>query len=82
MTGDHIPIRIMAIDDDAIVRQGIASLVAGQSDMKMVAEASKKSARKEQRKHSSRELRVTSWTLQEIPTTTWESSPKSRLCVL
>jgi DNA-binding NarL/FixJ family response regulator len=33
-------IRVMAVDDHPLVRQGIAGLVAGQSDMKMVAEAS------------------------------------------
>ena len=33
-------IGILAVDDHPLVRQGIAGLVAGQSDMKMVAEAS------------------------------------------
>src|SRR6195256_6828951 len=35
-----ISIGILAVDDHPLVRQGIAGLVAGQSDMKMVAEAS------------------------------------------
>src|SRR5580658_7937205 len=40
MSGDPSPIRIMAVDDHPLLRQGIASLVDGQSDMKIVAEAS------------------------------------------
>src|ERR1700722_14217917 len=40
MSGDPSPIRIMAVDDHPLLRQGIAGLVADQSDMKMVAEAS------------------------------------------
>ena len=36
----NISIGILAVDDHPLVRQGIAGLVAGQSDMKMVAEAS------------------------------------------
>src|SRR3984957_6050335 len=40
MSGDPSPIRIMADDDHPLLRQGIAGLVADQSDMKMVAEAS------------------------------------------
>lgn len=34
------PIRIMAVDDHAIFRQGIAGLLADEDDMKLVAEAS------------------------------------------
>jgi DNA-binding NarL/FixJ family response regulator len=34
------PIRILAVDDHPLLREGIAALVAGQSDMKLVAEAS------------------------------------------
>jgi DNA-binding NarL/FixJ family response regulator len=34
------PIRILAVDDHALLRGGIAALVATQSDMKLVAEAS------------------------------------------
>ncbi len=33
------PIRILAVDDHALLRQGIAALVNGESDMKLVAEA-------------------------------------------
>jgi DNA-binding NarL/FixJ family response regulator len=40
MSGDPSLIRIMAVDDHPLLRQGIASLVDGQSDMKIVAEAS------------------------------------------
>jgi DNA-binding NarL/FixJ family response regulator len=40
MSGDPSPSRIMAVDDHPLLRQGIAGLVADQSDMKMVAEAS------------------------------------------
>src|SRR6266436_251309 len=34
------PIRILTVDDHAILRQGMAALVNGESDMKLVAEAS------------------------------------------
>src|SRR5580698_10088441 len=37
MSGDPSPIRIMAVDDHPLLRQGIVGLVADQSDMKMVA---------------------------------------------
>jgi DNA-binding NarL/FixJ family response regulator len=40
MSGAPSPIQIMAVDDHPLLRQGIAGLVADQSDMKMVAEAS------------------------------------------
>jgi CheY-like chemotaxis protein len=40
MSGDPSPFRIMAVDDHPLLRQGIVGLVADQSDMKMVAEAS------------------------------------------
>ena len=33
------PIRILAVDDHALLRQGIAALINGESDMKLVAEA-------------------------------------------
>ena len=34
------PIRILAVDDHALLREGVAALVAGQSDMSLVAQAS------------------------------------------
>jgi len=40
MSIDPSPIRILTVDDHAILRQGIAALVNGESDMKLVAEAS------------------------------------------
>jgi DNA-binding NarL/FixJ family response regulator len=40
MSGGPGPIRILAVDDHPLVRRGIATLVAGQADMSLVAEAS------------------------------------------
>jgi DNA-binding NarL/FixJ family response regulator len=40
MRTDSGPIRILTVDDHALLRQGIAALVNGESDMKLVAEAS------------------------------------------
>ena len=40
MSAEASPIRILAVDDHPIVRQGIAGLVAVHSDMNLVAEAS------------------------------------------
>jgi DNA-binding NarL/FixJ family response regulator len=40
MSGDPHPIRILSVDDHVLIRQGIAGLVAVQSDMNLVAEAS------------------------------------------
>jgi DNA-binding NarL/FixJ family response regulator len=40
MSTDPSPIRILAVDDHPLLREGIAALVATQSDMKVVAEAS------------------------------------------
>ncbi len=39
MSAEALPIRIMAVDDHPIVRQGIAGLIATQADMALVAEA-------------------------------------------
>ncbi len=39
MSMEAPPIRIMAVDDHPIVRQGIAGLIATQADMALVAEA-------------------------------------------
>ena len=40
MTIDPKPIRILTVDDHALLREGIAALVNAESDMKLVAEAS------------------------------------------
>lgn len=40
MSSDTKPIRILTADDHALLRQGIASLIGLESDMKLVAEAS------------------------------------------
>ena len=40
MNDVHHPVRIMAVDDHAIFRQGIVGLLADQPDMELVAEAS------------------------------------------
>jgi DNA-binding NarL/FixJ family response regulator len=40
MSAELSPIRILAVDDHALLREGIAGLVAGQSDMSLVAQAS------------------------------------------
>jgi DNA-binding NarL/FixJ family response regulator len=40
MTIDPGPIRVLTVDDHALLRQGIAALVNGENDMKLVAEAS------------------------------------------
>jgi len=39
MTNDACPIRILCVDDHALVRDGIASLLGSQADMQVVAEA-------------------------------------------
>ena len=40
MSAEPASIRILAVDDHALLREGIAGLVAGQSDMSLVAQAS------------------------------------------
>ena len=39
MSSDQAPIRILTVDDHGLIRQGIAGLVAVESDMRVVAEA-------------------------------------------
>src|SRR5262245_38200490 len=39
MTDDSKKIRILAVDDHPVLRQGIAALIADESDMTLVAEA-------------------------------------------
>ena len=39
MSSEQAPIRILTVDDHRLIRQGIAALVAVQSDMRVVAEA-------------------------------------------
>src|ERR1700749_1176665 len=41
MSAEPSPIRILAVDDHALLREGIAGLVAGKSDMSLVAQATK-----------------------------------------
>ncbi len=40
MRTESSPIRILTVDDHPLLREGIAALVGGESDMKLVAEAS------------------------------------------
>jgi len=40
MVGDKNPIRVLAVDDHSVFRQGVASLLEDQPDMTLVAEAS------------------------------------------
>lgn len=40
MSAERAPIRILSVDDHALLREGVAALVASQSDMTLVAEAS------------------------------------------
>ena len=40
MSADGAPIRILSVDDHLLLRAGVAALLAGQSDMTLVAEAS------------------------------------------
>jgi DNA-binding NarL/FixJ family response regulator len=39
MSSDPSPIRILSVDDHPLIRQGVASLVAIQADMNLIAEA-------------------------------------------
>ena len=40
MNASHAPIRVLSVDDHALFREGVASLLGGQADLKLVAEAS------------------------------------------
>jgi DNA-binding NarL/FixJ family response regulator len=40
MSADSAPIRILVVDDHPLLREGIAALVGGQTDMRLVAECS------------------------------------------
>ena len=39
MSADRSPIRVLSVDDHALLREGVAALLAAQSDVKLVAEA-------------------------------------------
>ena len=40
MSVNRPPIRVLSVDDHILLREGVAALLAGQSDMKLIAEAS------------------------------------------
>ena len=40
MNATHPPIRILTVDDHPLLREGVASLLAAQADLQLVAEAS------------------------------------------
>lgn len=40
MSADRSPIRVLSVDDHPLLREGVAALLAGQSDLTLIAEAS------------------------------------------
>ena len=84
---DPAPIRILAVDDHPLVRQGIAGLIAVQSDMTLVAEASNgRDAIKQFRAHRPEvtlmDLQMPEMTGVDAIIAIREEAPEARLIVL
>src|ERR1700724_3038678 len=87
MSADPAPIRILAVDDHPLVRQGIAGLIAVQSDMTLVAEASNgRDAIKQFRAHRPEvtlmDLQMPEMTGVDAIIAIREEAPEARLIVL